>query len=84
MAVTTAPRPDNIEYLRTDPDLPPVGVVDHSPITPAKKAIFAAIARPSAASPRAYLLRRQLHMQGPRGRAGGQRGGWARGRRRDR
>ena len=44
MAVTTAPRPDNIEYLRTDPDLPPVGVVDHSPITPAKKAIFAAIA----------------------------------------
>ncbi|GAA5042529.1 carbon starvation CstA family protein [Nocardia callitridis] len=33
-----------IEYLRTDPDLPPVGVVDRSPITPAKKAIFAAIA----------------------------------------
>ncbi|MGQ4598151.1 carbon starvation CstA family protein [Nocardia sp. R6R-6] len=33
-----------IEYLRTDPDLPPVGVVDKSPITPAKKLIFAAIA----------------------------------------
>ncbi|MFE3444507.1 carbon starvation CstA family protein [Nocardia sp. NPDC059180] len=33
-----------IEYLRTDPDLPPVGVVDRSPITPAKKAIFAGIA----------------------------------------
>ncbi|MGO4616192.1 carbon starvation CstA family protein [Nocardia sp. 2YAB30] len=33
-----------IEYLRTDPDLPPVGVVDKSPITPAKKAIFAGIA----------------------------------------
>ncbi|WP_329413240.1 carbon starvation protein A [Nocardia vinacea] len=33
-----------IEYLRTDPDLPPVGVVDHSPITPRKKAIFGAIA----------------------------------------
>ncbi|NEW42307.1 carbon starvation protein A [Nocardia cyriacigeorgica] len=33
-----------IEYLRTDPDLPPVGVVDRSPMTPAKKAIFAGIA----------------------------------------
>ncbi|MGY4099618.1 carbon starvation CstA family protein [Nocardia sp. R16R-3T] len=33
-----------IEYLRTDPDLPPVGVVDQSPITPRKKAIFGAIA----------------------------------------
>lgn len=33
-----------IEYLRTDPDLPPVGVVDRSPITPAKKGIFAGIA----------------------------------------
>ncbi|MFE7743511.1 carbon starvation CstA family protein [Nocardia sp. NPDC057455] len=33
-----------IEYLRTDPDLPPVGVVDKSPITPAKKVIFAGIA----------------------------------------
>ncbi|CAM4487868.1 carbon starvation CstA family protein [Nocardia ninae] len=33
-----------IEYLRTDPDLPPVGVVDRSPITPVKKGIFAGIA----------------------------------------
>ncbi|MGW0245272.1 carbon starvation CstA family protein [Nocardia goodfellowii] len=33
-----------IEYLRTDPDLPPVGVVDKSPITAKKKAIFAGIA----------------------------------------
>ncbi|MCM6775945.1 carbon starvation protein A [Nocardia sp. CDC159] len=33
-----------IEYLRTDPDLPPVGVVDRSRITPAKKAIFLVIA----------------------------------------
>ncbi|MFG3519794.1 carbon starvation CstA family protein [Nocardia nova] len=33
-----------IEYLRTEPDLPPVGIVDRRPITPAKKAIFAAIA----------------------------------------
>ncbi|ONM50632.1 carbon starvation CstA family protein [Nocardia donostiensis] len=32
------------EYLRTDPDLPPVGVVDRSPITPTKKAIFAGVA----------------------------------------
>ncbi|HEY5853367.1 MAG TPA: carbon starvation CstA family protein, partial [Aldersonia sp.] len=34
----------NVEYLRTDPDLPPVGVIDRNPITPAKKVIFAAIA----------------------------------------
>ncbi|RJO75795.1 carbon starvation protein A [Nocardia panacis] len=33
-----------VEYLRTDPDLPPVGVVDRSPITPAKKGLFLAIA----------------------------------------
>ncbi|MFI9509142.1 carbon starvation CstA family protein [Nocardia sp. NPDC052566] len=33
-----------IEYLRTDPDLPPVGVVDRSPISPRKKGIFLAIA----------------------------------------
>lgn len=39
---------------------------------------------PSAPSPRGYLLRRQLHMQGPRGRTGRQRGGRARGRRGDR
>ncbi|MBD0322260.1 MAG: carbon starvation protein A, partial [Aldersonia sp.] len=47
MTVTQAPegKPGaDIEYLRTDPDLPPVGVIDRSPITPAKKAIFAVIA----------------------------------------
>ncbi|MEV6767190.1 carbon starvation CstA family protein [Nocardia sp. NPDC051030] len=33
-----------IEYLRTDPDLPPVGVVDRTPMTPKKKGIFLAIA----------------------------------------
>ncbi|MEV0709176.1 carbon starvation CstA family protein [Nocardia aurea] len=33
-----------LEYLRTDPELPPVGVVDRSPVTPAKKAVFAGIA----------------------------------------
>jgi carbon starvation protein len=33
-----------IEYLRTDPDLPPVGVVDRSPLSPAKKGIFLVVA----------------------------------------
>ncbi|NKY48967.1 carbon starvation CstA family protein [Nocardia vermiculata] len=33
-----------IEYLRTEPDLPPVGVVDRRRMTPAKKGIFAVIA----------------------------------------
>ncbi|MBF6131720.1 carbon starvation protein A [Nocardia otitidiscaviarum] len=33
-----------IEYLRTDPALPPVGIVDRSPLTPAKKGLFLAIA----------------------------------------
>jgi len=33
-----------IEYLRTDPDLPPVGVVDQTPLSPAKKGIFLVIA----------------------------------------
>ncbi|WP_024800034.1 carbon starvation CstA family protein [Nocardia sp. BMG51109] len=33
-----------IEYLRTDPDLPPVGVADRTPITPAKKGIFLVVA----------------------------------------
>ncbi|WP_280336680.1 carbon starvation CstA family protein [Nocardia wallacei] len=39
-----------IEALRTDPDLPPVGVVDRSPITPAKKGIFLVIAVLGAAA----------------------------------
>ncbi|MFJ4652431.1 carbon starvation CstA family protein [Nocardia sp. NPDC088792] len=33
-----------IEYLRTDPDLPPVGVVDRTPLSPTKKGIFLVIA----------------------------------------
>ncbi|MFI1911782.1 carbon starvation CstA family protein [Nocardia sp. NPDC020380] len=33
-----------IEYLRTDPDLPPVGIVDRTPLSPAKKGIFLVIA----------------------------------------
>lgn len=39
-----------VEYLRTDPDLPPVGVVDRRPITPVKKGIFAVIAVLGAAA----------------------------------
>ncbi|GAB2724765.1 carbon starvation CstA family protein [Nocardia thraciensis] len=39
-----------IEYLRTDPDLPPVGVADRSRISPAKKGIFLAIAILGAAA----------------------------------
>ncbi|WP_027501013.1 carbon starvation CstA family protein [Rhodococcus sp. UNC363MFTsu5.1] len=39
----TPPSDQYIEYLRTDPDLPPVGIIDKTPITPAKKAVFAAI-----------------------------------------
>ncbi|MGW5310994.1 carbon starvation CstA family protein [Nocardia thailandica] len=33
-----------VEYLKTDPDLPPVGIVDRTPLTPAKKAILAVVA----------------------------------------
>ncbi|WP_067817001.1 carbon starvation CstA family protein [Nocardia inohanensis] len=33
-----------IEKLRTDPDLPPVGVVDRTPMSAAKKGIFLAVA----------------------------------------
>ncbi|WP_026343363.1 carbon starvation CstA family protein [Nocardia sp. BMG111209] len=39
-----------IEYLRTDPDLPPVGVVDRSPLSPAKKGIFLVVAILGAAA----------------------------------
>ncbi|MCX4096084.1 carbon starvation CstA family protein [Nocardia sp. alder85J] len=39
-----------VEYLRTDPDLPPVGVVDRTPLTPAKKGIFLVIAVLGAAA----------------------------------
>lgn len=46
MTTTTPGKPASdpyIEYLYTDPDLPPVGIVDRTPITPAKKVVFAAI-----------------------------------------
>ena len=33
----------DVEFVTTDPDRPPVAVIDRSPMTPAKKAIFAVI-----------------------------------------
>ncbi|WP_072805562.1 carbon starvation CstA family protein [Rhodococcoides yunnanense] len=33
----------HIELVKTDPDLPPVGVVDKSPMTPAKRLFFVAV-----------------------------------------
>lgn len=47
MSITQVPggKPNSdIEYLRTDPDLPPVGIIDRTPVSPAKKGLFAAIA----------------------------------------
>ena len=34
----------NIEHLRTDPDLPPVGVVDRTPISPTARVVFLVLA----------------------------------------
>lgn len=42
MSLTTAPEP-NVEYLKTDPDLPPVGVVDRTPISPTARFVFLVI-----------------------------------------
>ncbi|KZE98364.1 MAG: carbon starvation CstA family protein [Rhodococcus sp. (in: high G+C Gram-positive bacteria)] len=42
MALKAADDP-NIELLKTDADLPPVGVVDKSPMTPAKRILFVLI-----------------------------------------
>lgn len=36
-------RDRNVEYISTDPDIPPVAIIDRSPMTPTKKVIFAAI-----------------------------------------
>ncbi|WP_445271663.1 hypothetical protein, partial [Streptomyces sp. DSM 41978] len=51
MATPDAPPADRIEehdgdvtFVRTDKDLPPVAIIDRSPITAKHKAIFAAIA----------------------------------------
>ena len=39
MSLTTAPEP-NVEYLKTDPDLPPVGVIDKTPISTTARVVF--------------------------------------------
>ena len=42
---------DNVvELVRTDPDSPPVGVIDTSPMTPGKRVLFAVIAVVGAVS----------------------------------
>ncbi|SED75703.1 carbon starvation protein [Rhodococcus pyridinivorans] len=45
MAVDPAPPTGSeVEYLRTDPDLPPVGVVDRTPISPTARIVFLVLA----------------------------------------
>ncbi|MGX7723417.1 carbon starvation CstA family protein [Rhodococcus pyridinivorans] len=45
MAVDPAPPTSSeVEYLRTDPDLPPVGVVDRTPISPTARIVFLVLA----------------------------------------
>ncbi|WP_064256781.1 carbon starvation CstA family protein [Rhodococcus sp. D-6] len=44
MAVDPASRTSEVEYLRTDPDLPPVGVVDRTPISPTARIVFVVLA----------------------------------------
>ncbi|KHJ74341.1 MULTISPECIES: carbon starvation CstA family protein [Rhodococcus] len=45
MAVDPAPPTSSeVEYLRTDPDLPPVGVVDRTPISPTARIVFFVLA----------------------------------------
>ncbi|WP_016931745.1 carbon starvation CstA family protein [Rhodococcus sp. R1101] len=44
MAVDPASRTSEVEYLRTDPDLPPVGVVDRTPISPTARIVFLVLA----------------------------------------
>src|SRR3546814_12130094 len=39
MSLTTAPEP-NVEYLKTGPDLPPVGVIDKTPISTTARVVF--------------------------------------------
>lgn len=43
MTVTDDRSDRDVEYVRTDPDLPPVAIIDRSPMTPLKKVIFAVI-----------------------------------------
>ncbi|MCK0092957.1 carbon starvation protein A [Rhodococcus sp. F64268] len=45
MAVDPTPPTDaNVEYLRTDPDLPPVGVVDRTPMSATARIVFVVLA----------------------------------------
>ena len=44
MAVDPASRTSEVEYLRTDPDLPPVGVVDSTPISATARIVFIVLA----------------------------------------
>ncbi len=45
MAVESVPEsPPRIEYLRTDPDLPPVGIVDRSPMPSSARVVFVVLA----------------------------------------
>ena len=44
MAVEPAGTRGDIEHLRTDPDLPPVGVVDRTPISPTARVVFLVLA----------------------------------------
>ncbi|MGV9744691.1 carbon starvation CstA family protein [Rhodococcus zopfii] len=44
MAVEPAGSRGDIEHLRTDPDLPPVGVVDRTPISPTARVVFLVLA----------------------------------------
>ncbi|GAA1481545.1 carbon starvation CstA family protein [Gordonia sinesedis] len=43
MTVTDHRSDRDVDYVRTDPDLPPVAIVDRSPMTPLKRILFAVI-----------------------------------------
>ncbi|UYP19450.1 carbon starvation protein A [Rhodococcus sp. Z13] len=44
MAVDPAPQNNEVEYLRTDPGLPPVGVVDRTPMSPTARIVLVVLA----------------------------------------
>ncbi|RMI34974.1 carbon starvation CstA family protein [Nocardia stercoris] len=51
-----------VEYLKTDPDLPPVGVVDRSGLSLGKKGVFAALAIAGAAAWAVLAVSRGEHV----------------------
>ena len=58
MSLTTAPEP-NVEYLKTDPDLPPVGVIDKTPISTTARVVFLVLGLVGAGGigfPRGHIL----------------------------